>query len=120
MSPFIVQRDSPCFATDPNAVANLGDLSVPQLNSKIFNDAGEYHAFWDNAFSAIGEADNSTFLFSAPTDGISPVGVDFFESRRRNIVFDDDMHEYDLGPLGVLIPLVPYEGNGFFHCNRDV
>ena len=93
---------------------------MPEMNSKIFNEGGEYHAFWDNALSHVGVEDNSTFVISASTNRISPVGVDFYEMRRRNIVFDDDSLEYDYGPLGVLIPLVPYEGNGFFHCNREV
>lgn len=92
---------------------------MPEMNSKIFFRGGEYHAFWDNALSGVGVEDNSTFVMSAPTNGISPVGVDFFEMRRRNVLFDDDVKEYDYDPLGVLIPLVPYEGNGFFHCNRE-
>ena len=46
----------------------------------------EYHAFWDNAFSGLGESDNSTFLISAPAlDTLDPAGVDFYEMRRRNI-----------------------------------
>ena len=90
------------------------------MDVKIFNEGGEYHAFWDDAFSAIGVADNTTLIFSAPTNGISPARVDFFETRRWNIVFDDDFHEYDYDPFGVLIPLVQYQGNGFFHCNKDL
>ena len=89
------------------------------MNSKIFDGKQEYHAFWDNALSGVGVEDNSTFVISGPTDGISPVGVDFYEMRRRNIVFDDDVNEYDYDPLGILVALVPYEGSGFFHCNRD-
>jgi len=44
---------------------------------------GDYHAFWDNAFSGLGVEDNSTFLISAATNGLTPVGVDFYEMRRR-------------------------------------
>ena len=89
------------------------------MNSKIFDAKQEYHAFWDNALTVLGLEDNSTFVISEPTDGNSPVGVDFYEMRRRTIVFDDDVHEYDYDPLGVLVALVPYEGCGFYHCNRD-
>ena len=99
------------------AGARSGDMFPPEIIQKIFNDGGEYHAFWDTALSGIGVEDNSTFLISEPTFGGSPVNVDFFEMRRRNIVFDDDVKEYDYDAFGVLIPLVEFEGSGFFHCN---
>ena len=58
-------------------------------------------------------------IISAPTYGQgSPVGVDFFEMRRRNVAFEDGLEDYDYSPFGVLIPLVGYEGSGFFHCNK--
>ena len=74
--------------------------------------------FWDNAFSGLGDQDNSTLLISAPTTKGSPVGVDFYEMRRRNVAFETGIYDYDYSPFGVLIPLVEYEGSGFFHCNK--
>lgn len=96
-----------------------GDMFPPEMIGTIFQDGGEYHAFWDNAFSSVGVEDNSTFLISAPTFDGSPAGVDFFEMHRRNIVLDDDIYEYDYDPFGVLVPLVEYQGSGFFHCNNS-
>lgn len=91
------------------------------MKEKIFSHGHgvEYHAFWDNAFSGVGFEDNTTFLISAPTFGGSPTAVDFYETRRRNIVLDDDLYEFDYDPFGVLLPLVQYHGSGFFHCNND-
>ena len=40
-------------------------------------DEGEWHAFWNNAFSGIGQEDNSTVIISAPTTEGSPVGGKF-------------------------------------------
>ena len=110
-----------CIGTEASSryINSSGDIFSLEMSENIFKDEGEYHAFWDNAFSGIGVEDNTTFLISAPTFGGSPVGVDFFETRRRNIVFDDDVHEYDYDPYGVLIPLVKYQGSGFFHCNNS-
>ena len=66
----------------------------------------------------IKEEDNSTLIISSPSFGLgSPVGVDFYEMRRRNIEFESGQYDYDYSPFGVLIPLVEYEGSGFFHCN---
>lgn len=93
-----------------------GDLLQPKL--KYYHSGQyeeDYHAFWDNAFSGIGIADNSTMLISAPTVDLTPVGIDFFEMRRRNVPFGET--HYDYGPMGVLIPLVENEGSGFFHCS---
>jgi hypothetical protein len=76
--------------------------------------SSQYHAFWDNAFSGLGESDNSTFIISAPAlETFDPVGVDFYEMRRRNV--PNSTFEY--GPMGVLIPLIEYQGSGFFHCS---
>ena len=73
-----------------------------------------------NAFSGTGTQDNSTLIISAPASNQgSPVGLDFFEMRRRNIAFESGIYDYEYGPFGVLIPLVEYEGSGFFHCNRN-
>jgi hypothetical protein len=86
----------------------IGDiLPADQLYKKMD------HAFWDRAFSEPGQPDNHTFLISAPTTELTPVGIDFYEMRRRNVDLD---YKYDYGPFGVLIPLVEFKGNGFFHC----
>jgi hypothetical protein len=79
----------------------------------------DYHAFWDHAFTRRSQPDNSTFLISAPTYGLTPEGVDFYEMRRRNVPFDSFNKHFDYGPFGVLIPLVEYEGSGFFHCTKS-
>lgn len=63
-------------------------------------------AFWNNAFSGLGEQDNRTLLISAPAASSgSPVGVDFYEMRRRNIMFESGEFDYDYCPFGVLIPV---------------
>jgi len=64
-----------------------GKLLAPDRYSGNFKEE-EYHAFWDNAFSGLGDQDNSTLLISAPTTKGSPVGVDFYEMRRRNVAFE--------------------------------
>lgn len=75
--------------------------------------AEDYHAFWDEAFSGVGEPDNSTFLISAPnTDDLTPVGVDFYEMRRRNI----PSISFSYGSMGIVLPLIKYPGAGFYHC----
>jgi hypothetical protein len=93
-----------------------GDLLPPGIHHyKIMSRYQEdYHAFWDNAFSGLGEEDNSTMLISAPTIDMTPVGIDFFEMRRRNVPFGE-LH-FDYEPMGVLVPLIENEGSGFFHC----
>ena len=96
-----------------------GKLVSPDVYRGNFKEE-EYHAFWQNAFSGTGTQDNSTLIISAPASNQgSPVGLDFFEMRRRNIAFEAGIYDYDYGPFGVLIPLVEYEGSGFFHCNRN-
>lgn len=94
-----------------------GQIIAPGLSATAF-DEQEYHAFWANTFSGQGEQDNRTVIISAPTGGGSPVGVDFYEMRRRNIALETGEFDYDYGPFGVLIPVTEYEGTGFFHCNR--
>ena len=95
-----------------------GQIAQPELTGESFKEE-EYHAFWNNTFSGLGLEDNSTVIISAPTSGLgSPVGVDFYEMRRRNVAFETGIHDYDYSPYGVLIPLVEYEGSGFFHCNK--
>lgn len=72
----------------------------------------DYHAFWSQSFNV-----DRTFIISDTTSNGSPVGVDFFEMRRRidsalrnqNVVFA-------YGPFGALIPLMEYEDAGFFQC----
>jgi len=79
----------------------------------------EYHAFWAKTFTGLDKDDNATLIISDPTSSEVPVGVDFYELRRRNSVFAQGEYDYDYGPFGVLIPLVGYEGVGLFHCIRD-
>ena len=78
----------------------------------------EYHGFWAKTFTGLEKADNATLIISEPTTSETPVGVDFFELRRRNSVFAEGEYDYDYGPFGVKIPLVGYEGVGLFHCIR--
>ena len=76
---------------------------------ELFPD--NYHAFWDQSFNV-----NRTFIISDTTFGSSPVGVDFYEMRRRiNELLNPDIH-FSYGPYGAMIPLMDYEGAGFFHC----
>eukprot|EP00986_Skeletonema_menzelii_P005908 scaffold2230_cov166-Skeletonema_menzelii.AAC.4 len=76
---------------------------------ELFPD--NYHAFWDQSFNV-----NRTFIISDTTFGSSPVGVDFYEMRRRiNGLLNPDIH-FSYGPYGAMIPLMDYEGTGFFHC----
>ncbi len=56
------------------------------------NSKENYHTFWDNAFSGLGVEDNIMMIGSAPTDNITPVGVDFFEIRRHNVPFVGHNH----------------------------
>ena len=91
-----------------------GDLLPPGKRFYTKTSQEEYHAFWDNAFSKIGENDNSTVLISAPNFGLTPVGVDFYEMRRRSI----PGQSFDYGPYGILVPLMDYySGSGVFHCS---
>ena len=48
-------------------------------------------------------------IISAPTSDASPVGVDFFEMRRRNKLFENSAKNYNYGPFGVLIEMVEAE-----------
>lgn len=96
---------------------NSGGLFSSAMTEDVFKE-GRYHGFWDNVFSNVGAEDNSTFLISAPTFGGSPIGLDFYEMRRRNIP-DDSIHKHAYDPFGMLIPLIAYEGSSFFNCNMD-
>jgi len=71
----------------------------------------DYHAFWTQAFDV-----NRTFIISDTTFTSTPVGVDFFEMRRRiNSMLDPNIM-FSYGPFGALIPLMDYQDTGFFHC----
>lgn len=94
-----------------------GQIVPPGLTATSFQEE-EYHAFWNNAFSGLGAEDNKTLIISSPSGSGSPVGLDFYEMRRRNIQFENEIEGFDYGPFGVLIPLVEYAGSGFFHCNN--
>eukprot|EP00984_Skeletonema_dohrnii_P010533 scaffold4109_cov101-Skeletonema_dohrnii-CCMP3373.AAC.2 len=93
-----------------------GQIIDPNLSSNSFKEE-EYHAFWMNSFSGTGQEDNSTLIISEATTMAHPAGVDFFEMRRRNKVFEGGVFDYDYSQYGVLIPLVAHDGAGFFHCN---
>ena len=60
-------------------------------------------------FLYVGVDDNRTVIISAPTSDASPVGVDFYEMRRRNKIFEDSEKNYNYGPFGVLIETVEAE-----------
>jgi len=94
-----------------------GQIVDPTLSSNSFKEE-EYHAFWMNAFSGMGQEDNSTLIISEATTEANPAGVDFFEMRRRNKVFEGGEYDYDYSPYGVLLPLRALDGAGFFHCNK--
>ena len=95
-----------------------GQIKPPGVSSADFDEA-EFHGFWSKTFSGVGVDDNSTVIISRPTATGTPVGIDFYEMRRRNKVFEGDSYDYDYSPFGVLIPLTGYEGSGYFHCNKD-
>ena len=73
----------------------IGQIFPPGLSGKSYKEE-EYHAFWNKTFSGLGEQDSSTLIISEPTsDTVSPVGVDFYEMRRRNVVFESGEYDYD-------------------------
>lgn len=90
------------YATIAKANATLNGVG------EIFDR--DYHAFWSEAYDV-----NRTFIISDTTFASSPVGVDFFEMRRRVDHMQNDV-QFTYGPFGVLIPLMKYPGTGFFHC----
>ena len=89
-----------------------------QETCSLSESSTEYHGFWAKTFTGLEKGDNKTLIISEPTTSETPVGVDFFELRRRNSVFAEGEYDYDYGPFGVKIPLVGYEGVGLFHCIR--
>lgn len=60
-------------------------------------------AFWGEAYNDV------TFYVSDPTDGYTPVGVDWFNIMERGEQF---------GPFGALQPIQMYNqsGRGYFRC----
>jgi hypothetical protein len=94
-----------------------GQIISPDLSADSFKEE-EYHAFWMNSFSGTGQEDNSTLIISEATRRANPSGVDFFEMRRRNKVFEGGIFDYDYSQYGIMIPLVEQDGAGFFHCNN--
>lgn len=75
----------------------------------------DYHAFWSQSFDM-----NRTFIISDTTAESSPVGVDFYEMRRRTASSMQDSNvQFSYGPYGALIPLMDYQGTGFFHCLHE-
>lgn len=49
-----------------------GQIREPNLSGDSFKEE-EYHAFWMNSFSGLGQEDNSTLIISQPTSEKSPV-----------------------------------------------
>jgi len=97
-----------------------GRMVPPTIKLENLREA-TYHAFWNNTFGGKWTHDNSTVIISDPASGFeSPVGIDFYEMRRRNEAIDDiGVYDYKYGPYGVLIPLTKYKGSGYFHCFKD-
>jgi len=64
----------------------------------------DYHAFWNQTFNV-----NRTFIISDTTFTSTPIGIDFFEMRRRiNSMLDPNIM-FSYGPFGALIPLMDYQ-----------
>ena len=65
----------------------------------------DYHGFWSQSFDV-----NRTFIISDTTFASTPVGIDFFEMRRRvkNPLLNKNI-DFSYGPYGALIPLMDYE-----------
>mmetsp|Transcript_37653 Transcript_37653/g.69184 ORF Transcript_37653/g.69184 Transcript_37653/m.69184 type:complete len:1210 (+) Transcript_37653:238-3867(+) len=74
----------------------------------------DYHAFWSQSFNV-----NRTFIISDTTITSTPVGIDFFEMRRRINTLLNPNVQFSYSPFGALIPLMSYEGAGFFHCLEE-
>ena len=73
------------------------DASLDELFSK------DYHAFWDQSFNI-----DRTFIISDTTYTATPVGVDWFEMRRRiNSLLNPNV-DFSYGPYGALIPMMDY------------
>ena len=49
-----------------------GQIVDPSLSGESFKEE-EYHAFWQNSFSGLGQEDNSTLIISEITSKVSPV-----------------------------------------------
>eukprot|EP00577_Skeletonema_sp_RCC1716_P005244 CAMPEP_0113387154 /NCGR_PEP_ID=MMETSP0013_2-20120614/8386_1 /TAXON_ID=2843 ORGANISM="Skeletonema costatum, Strain 1716" /NCGR_SAMPLE_ID=MMETSP0013_2 /ASSEMBLY_ACC=CAM_ASM_000158 /LENGTH=769 /DNA_ID=CAMNT_0000270033 /DNA_START=12 /DNA_END=2318 /DNA_ORIENTATION=+ /assembly_acc=CAM_ASM_000158 len=71
-----------------------GQIKPPGVTASGFKEA-EFHGFWSRTFSGVGVDDNSTVIISGPTAAGSPVGVDFYEMRRRNKAFENGIYDYD-------------------------
>ena len=65
----------------------------------------------------MGVDDNRTVIISAPTTDSSPVGVDFYEMRRRNKQFEGTEKNYNYGPFGVLLNNIGAEVSGQVNGN---
>jgi len=96
----IAYTGSRFYGTITDSNATLDELFPP-----------DYHAFWSESFDV-----DRTFIISDATSTSSPVGVDFFEMRRRFNTLLNPNVQFSYGPYGALIPLMEYQGTGFFHC----
>jgi len=93
-SVIITYTGSRFYGTIVEPDATFGELFPP-----------DYHAFWSQSFDI-----NRTFIISDTTvSANSPVGIDFFEMRRRiNTLLNPNVH-FSYSPFGALIPLMNYE-----------
>jgi len=93
-----------------------GQMHLPDLTAESFREE-DYHEFWDSFDGGPGSRDDRTVIISESDVGGSPVGIDFYEVRRRNVA--DGIKKTDISQYWVVVPLVNYGGSGFFHCNED-
>ena len=65
-----------------------GQLVDPTFNTEMFKEE-EYHAFWWNSFSGLGQEDNITLIISEPAVQASPVNSEsscFAAFRSSNLL----------------------------------
>jgi len=72
------------------------DASLDELFPK------DYHAFWDQSFNM-----DRTFIISDTTFSSTPVGMDFYEMRRRinNSILNPNV-QFSYGPYGAMVSLL--------------
>ena len=63
-----------------------GQILDPGLSGETFKEE-EYHAFWMNSFSGLGQDDNSTLIISEPTSKNSPVDGKLAIAEMRTMLF---------------------------------
>ena len=68
----------------PKLIFFVGDLLPPGKLNYTKSSKENYHAFWNNTFSGLGIKDNIMMIGCAPTNNITPVGVDFYKQQPYN------------------------------------